>query len=376
MLKIAHIVCAFPPYQGGMGNVCFNQATYLAKIGHQVTVFAPQINNQESFSLGFKQQKLISLLTLGNASLIFPQISILNKFDILHFHYPFIGLGEQILFLKKIGLIKIPLIIQYHMDLIGEGNRKLFFEIYNKKTLPLLLCADKILVSSEDYLLHSKIKKYFLKAKNKFEILPLGVDENKFYPSFEATSSEYQNILFVGALDKAHYFKGVDVLIKAFKKVNNILPQSRLIIVGKGDLRNQFIDLAKKLNIRDKIEFADNVLKEELPLYYQKTAVFVLPSTTRSEAFGLVTLEAMASGLPVIVSNLPGPRSLVDNNGFLVKPGDSDDLSAKIIKILQNDKLKKEFGNQSRQLVNKYYCWSKIVPRLSTIYENILSAKL
>lgn len=368
-MKIAHIVSTFPPYQGGMGNVCQNQAKYLSKLGHQVTVFTPKVclERQE-----FKPQKLNTFLSIGNASLSFPPVFSLNKFDVLHLHFPFIGFGEQLLFLKKIGFITPPLVLQYHMDLISSGLKGLFFRFYNFTSFLFLLAADKILVSSKDYLTHSKIKKYFLKKEEKFEILPLGVDENRFYPPLKKFRSG-QNILFVGSLDKAHYFKGVDILIKAFQKVCFSLPKARLIIVGKGNLRPFFINLSKKLKIEDKIEFADKVGDKELPSYYQKADVFVLPSTSSSEAFGLSSLEAMASGLPIIVSNLPGPRSLVKNNGFLFQPGDVNDLALKIIRILSDRKTREKFGLCSRQLVLKYYSWKKIIYRLSEIYEEIVS---
>lgn len=366
-MKIAHIVSTFPPYQGGMGNVCYNQVRYLAKLGYQVTVFSP---GEKRVTQGFKVKKLNSFLNIGNASLIFPDISLLKTFDILHLHFPFIGFGEQLLFLKKTKILKSPLVLQYHMDLIGEKEKKIIFDLYNLVVLPFLTAADKILVSSKDYLLHSKIKKYFLKEKEKFEILPLGVREDKFFPSKKKFKKE-KYILFVGALDEAHYFKGVDILIKAFKEVSSSLPQARLIIVGRGSLRERYINLAKKLNIRDKIEFANKVDEQNLPFYYQKADLFVLPSISSSEAFGLVTLEAMASGLPVIVSNLPGPRSLVKNNGFLVEPGNISHLSQKIIQILRNDEMRKAFGFNSRQLILKHYSWSKIVARLSDIYSHL-----
>jgi len=158
-MKIAHFVCRFPPYKGGIGNVCYYQAKYLSKLGNEVVVFT-HYNRKEQGQINrtkenFKVKALPYLFAYGNACLCLPvQIKQWNQFDVIHLHFPFIGFAEQLLFLKKIGLIKPYFVVQYHMDLVGQGIIKHIFSFYNKFTLPLLLSADKIITSSLDYLIH------------------------------------------------------------------------------------------------------------------------------------------------------------------------------------------------------------------------------
>ena len=143
----------------------------------------------------------------------------------------------------------------------------------------------------------------------------------------------HRKILFVGALDKAHYFKGVDVLLKAMRDL-----EYKLMIVGDGDLRSYYEAKAKNLGIDDGVVFTGRVSNEELSRYYQSADVFVLPSIDKSEAYGMTLLEAMAHGLPVVASNLPGVRSLVgEDRGLLVEPGDSSDLARVLTEILIDD---------------------------------------
>jgi len=374
-MKIAHFVCRFPPYKGGIGNVCYYQAKYLSKLGNEVVVFT-HYNRKEQGQINrtkenFKVKALPYLFAYGNASLCLPvQIKQWNQFDVIHLHFPFIGFAEQLLFLKKIGLIKPYFVVQYHMDLVGQGIIKHIFSFYNKFTLPLLLSADKIIASSLDYLVHSKISKYYQKGKNKFEVIPLGIDENKFFPLKKKLENKKNlEILFVGGLDKAHYFKGVDILIRAFAKINLLFPNTKLIIIGQGDLIDYYKNLAKQLKIEKKISFLSKVENRNLPSYYQRADIFVLPSINQSEAFGIVSLEAMACGCPIIVSDLPGVRTLVKGNGFVFKPANVEDLVKKIKILLSNSQVREKMGEESSKIALKNFTWSKITKKLLSIYE-------
>jgi len=142
----------------------------------------------------------------------------------------------------------------------------------------------------------------------------------------------------------------------------------KLVVVGDGDLRKGYEKLANDLNISNKVIFAGRISDESLPQYYNLCDIFVLPSTSRSEAFGLVSLEAMACAKPIIVSDLPGPNSLVDKNGMTVKVNDVEDLAHKIKELIEDDELRVNLGNQSLKLVQAKYNWTKIVKDLEKIY--------
>jgi glycosyltransferase involved in cell wall biosynthesis len=146
-----------------------------------------------------------------------------------------------------------------------------------------------------------------------------------------------------------------------------------LVLVGDGELRKAYQQLSQKLGLSSQIIFAGRISDELLSKYYNLSDIFVLPSTSRSEAFGLVSLEAMACAKPIIVSDLPGPNSLVQGNGFLFAPGNEQELAQKIKILIQDQNLKKIFGEKSRRLVGEKYNWSQIIKDLEKIYYEVLN---
>jgi len=174
-------------------------------------------------------------------------------------------------------------------------------------------------------------------------------------------------VLLVANLDRAHYFKGVEVLLNALAQ----LPRRvKGIIVGEGDMRSQYESKARKLKIESRVVFAGRVPDTTLREFYQLADVTILPSTTRGEAFGLVLLESLACGTPVIASNLPGVKTVVADgkDGYLVKPGDVDDLTEKISFLLENRERIWEMGMWGRAKIVERYSWGKIIRKLETIY--------
>ncbi len=395
-MRIAHLVCTFPPYKGGMGNVCYNQAKELIRLGHKATVFVPQHKKTEpSFETleEIKVKRIRPFLRKGQGAFL-PQFiwlfRFLNReFDIIHLHYPFFGAAEVIWIGYFLKLLKIPLVLQYHMDVLKPraGVFK-YFLFLNKFILPKILnSAEKIIISSKDYILHSQIKKYIEKYPEKFEEIPFGVDQERFYPQEKDQALLKRHnlkesdkiVLFVGGLDRAHYFKGVDHLIRAFKLVIDHLSSGRyiLLIVGQGDLKPSYEKLVQDLKIEDNIIFVDQVSDEDLPKYYNLTDLFVLPSIDKSEAFGLVLLEAMACAKPCLASDLAGVRTVIESGktGSLVDPQNVDDLAKKIVYLLINEDLSKKLGQLGWKKVKEKYSWRKVGKRLEKCYQSLMDLR-
>jgi glycosyltransferase involved in cell wall biosynthesis len=365
-MKIAEVSATFPPYNAGTGNVCYHNSLELKKLGHDVTVYTGRRSNLEkenSKSLSVKYLK--PLFTVGNAPFL-PQLLKLKDYDIVHLHYPFF-FGAEFVYLNSI-IRNSKYVLTYHNDVISDGLLGLFFKIHKHTLMKLILGrAEKIFVTSIDYSKNSFLAETWAKNPEKIVEIPNGVDIEKYNPKNDGSiirkRLDIENkkiILFVGALDKPHFFKGVDVLLESFKRMSN--SNFHLIIVGDGDLKQTYIEKANKLEINSQVTFAGRVSDEDLPLYYAASDITVLPSTTMGEAFGLVLVEAMATGKPVIASNLPGVRSVVDDgkNGFLVVPGDSEDLASKINRLLIDNELCSIFGASGIIKVKKKYNWTKI----------------
>jgi glycosyltransferase involved in cell wall biosynthesis len=131
---------------------------------------------------------------------------------------------------------------------------------------------------------------------------------------------------------------------------------------------------AKFLGIEDRVVFMGYVPDDVLPEVFRMADVFVLPSVS-SEAFGIVVLEAMASGVPVVATDVGGIPEVVKENeaGLLVPPGNELELREAIQKLLNDEELRKQYGSKGRKAVEEKYSWDKVVVEIEKIYEEILS---
>ena len=156
-------------------------------------------------------------------------------------------------------------------------------------------------------------------------------------------------------------------MLEAFShNVQRITHNAKLIIVGDGDLREMYEAQAKELKIAQDVIFAGRVTEEELVKYYNLADIFVLPSVDKSEAFGMVLVEAMACGVPVMASNLSGVRSVFINGvqGITVAPGSARHLQKKLEEYLRYPQKRLKMGRAARELVEEKYDWRKIGEKL------------
>jgi phosphatidylinositol alpha-1,6-mannosyltransferase len=178
-------------------------------------------------------------------------------------------------------------------------------------------------------------------------------------------------VLCVGRLVQ---HKGIEQLIDAMPLLP---PPARLLIVGEGDMRAQFEERARASAASDRITFLGRATHAELPDIYRGCDVFVLPSVSRLEAFGIVALEAMASGLPVVASDIPGVREVVEEGveGRLANPLDPRDLADKINDLLVDPLRRARYGRNGRAKVLRDYTWEHVAARVHEVYELVLHGK-
>lgn len=392
-MKIAQLVCSFPPYPGGMGQSAWRLGEILSK-EHEVTTFTLanlDIKNIEDRS----RQKIIYLKPLirsGHGAFPFSLFFSLKKFDIIYLHYPFFGASE----LLKIFLLfskRKKLIIHYHMDTPKlRGFKKILSLTANFSKKFLFKKAKKIMVSSLDYAQSGDLAKYTKEKNHKIKEIPFGIDIENFKPKISQNhptpflqkaikfvnhitrriirKGDYQ-LLFVGGLDKAHYFKGLNNLLQALSTLSN--KTWRLNIIGDGDLKKYYQTLSQELKIENKVKFRGRVNNESLVRYYQDSDVLILPSINSHEAFGLVLIEALACGLPVIASDLPGVRSVFTDKqeGLLVKTNNILDLQEKIKYLLDNENVRENMSVSARQLALKKYDQNIIADKILDEFSNL-----
>ena len=383
-LRIAHVTATFPPYRGGTGNVCYHNARELAGRGHDLHVFTAAMPGASSIEQrdGITIHRLRPLLRVGNAPILPGLLRALRGFDIIHLHYPFFG-GEITTLAARLN--RTPLVITYHQDVLLHGVLGLIERILRLTVGRITLrAAARLLFTSQDYGNASYVRPLLRGREAQIGELPNGVDARTFKPGPASAvlrdrhqlSEADQVALLVAGLDQAHYFKGVDVFLQALAQLP---PSVKGVIVGDGDLRASYERGAATLGLSDRLSFAGRVADDELPDYYRLADLTVLPSVTMGEAFGLVLVESLASGRPVVASDLPGVRTVVshERDGLLVEPRNPAALADAIGTLLHDRHHRQNMGQMGRLKVELNYDWRKLGARLEAIYQQVLAdAKL
>ena len=161
------------------------------------------------------------------------------------------------------------------------------------------------------------------------------------------------------------------MLIKAMKRVVEKEPKAHLSIAGSGELKEELEKLVKKLGLKKNISFLNRISNEEMEKRFNESTVFVLPSVHRSEAFGIVILEAMASGCPVITTDISGTVYAAGKAGIVVKSGSVDELANAILKVLKNKKLQEKMSRAGLEHVKKFQ-WKNIAELTEKVYKKAL----
>lgn len=382
-MRVAHLTATFFPYPSGTGRVCLQNALGAAKLGCDVTVITSAVKDESVIDdpPGLTVHRLPAAFKVGNAPLL-PGLFRMAKYDIVHLHYPFV-FGQEILHAVA-GLRRIPVVITYHQDLILSGMMGRMVALHEKTVGRLILTrANRLLVTSRDYFNASRIARFFKPDDPRVTEMPNGVDTSRFTTDVDTAGirsmygfAEDDVVLaFCGGMDTPHYFKGVDVLLNAAARVD--APNLRLMLIGDGDLRARYMEEARRLGLGERAVFCGRVPDSDLPRHYAAADFLVLPSTTMGEAFGIVLLEAMAAGKPVIASNLPGVRTVVNSgvDGFLAAPNDIDDLAARIRDMLDAGDRRKVMGRAGRDKVVAKYDWSRINERLVDVYREVVDGR-
>jgi glycosyltransferase involved in cell wall biosynthesis len=206
-------------------------------------------------------------------------------------------------------------------------------------------------------------------------VLPNGVDVARFAPT---PKEEARNDLeldtsgkFIVGVGGFLPFKGQDDLIRAFARVHESIPDSKLILLGDGPKAKELKRVARDVDVRDDVQFEGWVPFEKIPLYLSASDLFVHPST--SEGFPNVVLEAMASGLPVVMSNVVGLNSVFEDgrNCFFVPPKDEKALEEKMLALLRDEALAEEMGTRNLEYA-KEFDWSFFAEKLEGFLEEAI----
>jgi rhamnosyl/mannosyltransferase len=305
------------------------------------------------------------LATVASTPLTFQFIPYLrkNSVDIAHLHYPY-PVGELS---QRFAGSGRPYIVSYHSDVVNPRQQGIL-KLYRPFMHQVLDRAGRILVSSQNYLRSSTTLQQFA---SHCSVVPLGIDPRPFLePDSLSPRGQRPVVLFIG---RHRYYKGVDDLIQSLQGL-----EVELWIGGDGPMRVEWEALAAALGQSMRVRFLGDVRVEELPGLYASADIFVLPSTLRAEAFGIVLLEAMAAGLPCVTTELGTGTSFVvqhGETGWVVPPRDPQALAGAIRTLIEHPPLRRRMGDSGRARLLSEFTLARMAERVESIYQTVLNER-
>ena len=359
-MKIAILVSFFPPtWLAGTEIATYYMAEYLAQRGHEVHVITSLDEGlpEESYEKGFYIHRLPRTKIRFAGAFIFwaDIVRVIEKISPDIVHAQSLGTGVPALVSKK--LLKIPYVVW------GQGSDVYLPDWFTKLTSKTIIKnAGSAIALTED------MKRAMQAMYDRdIAIVPNGIDLKEYISELPVQNVEgaEKRILFVGRL---HPVKGVQYLLQAMQMVHEEVPGAKLILVGDGEERESLEKLTDSLGIRECVEFVGGVPHEKIPDYMHHADVFVLPSL--SEGFGIVNLEAMACGLPIVATRVGGIPDIIEDgtNGYLVDTMNQEQLAEALLKLLQDEKLRRDISGNNREKAKKYR-WDAVAATLEGIYQ-------
>lgn len=367
-MNVIHVTPSYPPELGGMENTVKELAERTARKKYTVKVVTSRFKEfkKSKTTDNLTECRLPSIRIYGIPVTIpclpFRLFRLIEKDSIVHVHYILNFSMDIAVIVAK--LKKAKVIAHMHIDPLPSGPYGRFNPLYKKlvwkKVLPL---ADLVICPTEDYI-ENVTQKYNV-LKNKCAVLPSGIDIMRFpvKPSLDISSPA--KILFVGRLSRQ---KNVPRLLDAFRLLQK-KHDSVLHIAGDGEERSS-IESYIKTNDIPNVVLHGTVVGERLPALYASCDIFVLPSDY--ESFGIVNLEAMAAGIPIVASDIPGVRRLLQDSAILVS-ADAQKFADAMAWLIEDKEKRYELVSKGLQKV-KNYDWDSITDKLLDIYKSLSPA--
>lgn len=354
-MRILHLAKYYWPRSGGMERVVQDLAEGAVALGHEVSVVA--VESRSGGRVGARQRstvtRVFSFGALGSEEIAPGYLTAARRrADVIHLHHPH-PLADVASLLRS---RQTPFVVTQHMDGKQPGYKMLARAVLRR--------AAAIVVPSRAHMALSQELEGF---ENKTEVIPFGIDETRWADLPRRAMDSPPRALFIGRLVK---FKGLDILLRALERV----PDLRLDIVGGGPEGPRLKTLTQALALADRVRFFGEYPDEDLPRRMAESDFLVLPSITVDEMFGLVVLEAMAAGRPVITTAVPtGVRevNVPGETGLEVPVHDVRSL-AEALDTLAHDPFKREkMGDAGRARVEKYFTRQLMAERHIALYERV-----
>ena len=374
-MKICMVSDVYYPYVGGIPEHIYCLSQELRKRGHEVKILTSNFggttvetlkdcpDEENIFRVGkallIRSNKSFSRLPYGwrlmnQVKKFFER----EKFDVIHIH----GSLAPTLPVIAIRQSRAVNVITFHSD----HEKSKGYLIFRSLLMPYFRKLEGLIAVSTAA--RNSSSRFF---PGNYEVIPNAIDIDLFNPKVEPLpqfADARPKILFLGRFEPR---KGLKYLLKALPYIKNEIPNVLFIVVGAGLLGYAYKEYIAK-EVEENIHFAGLIPNEERPRYYATCDVYCAPSIG-FESFGIVLLEAMASGKPIVASDISGYRTILDNGkqGFLVQPRDHEGIARAIVKILRNPQLAKKMGEEGRKKALQY-SWQTITQQVEAYYEKLL----
>ena len=368
-MHVLHVGKYYPPYRGGIETVVEQLCRGLVRRGLEITALVSNDSpaTVEETIEGVRVLRLGRSAELNSQPLNWRLVPTLRRlrFDAMHFHTP-----------NPVGALAVlaarraePIVVTHHSDIVRQrllgGPATVAQSLLYRRAAALIAATPK-------HIEHSPVLRRF---ESRCRVIHFPIDAIPYAdaPSTwdEQLPAAWQSeplVLFVGRLV---YYKGVDVLLEALR----LTERARLAIVGVGPLAPQLVEQAARLGITERIKFLGAVPDSRLRSLYKCARFLVLPSVAPSEAFGMVQLESMAAGRPVISTDLKSGVPYVNQHGvtgLIVPPSDSQALAAAMKTLLENEPRALSLGQAAQRRVLAEFHVDKVVDEHLELYASVL----
>lgn len=381
-MKVIIVAPYFYPRVGGVEVYTVNIARQLKAIGWEVAIVTTGKRSTSAPASvdGMPVHRLHTLVRISNTPIGLGWRRRLRRIfeteqpDLINAHTPVPYLADMAQ--RESGAI--PFVLTYHNDLAKDSM--LTSAVVRLAHLTLirrtLNRSTRIIGTSAFYVRESP---YLQRHRPKIRLVPPGVDVSRFNPGVQVSAkmlrrfSGQRVILFVGSISKSQQHKGLGVLIDAFGKINSDHPDTRLVIIGMGDGAEMYKSKAAGAGVLDKVEFTGYVDDDELAQYYRLATVFAMPSTNRSEGFGMTYIEASAAGTPVIGCSVGGVSYAIkqDETGLLAEPNSVESLCRTLLRILEDPELASRLGEAGAERAAREFAWPLVGQSTSEIFSEV-----
>lgn len=361
-MKVLHVGKYYPPHWGGMETALKDMCEVLSsRVDLEALVAADGRASTTEIVKGVRVSRMASLGTFCSQPLVAGLGRRLRQaeVDVVHLHEP--NPLAMISFLLSGSTA--PLVIHYHSDIVRQKKLRLLYRPWLEWGLAR---ASAIVTGSQELVDHSPV---LSRWRNKCVVIPFGIDLAQFLAIDRAEVRPAQSPLIL-AVGRLAYYKGFHYLIEAMRGI----PSARLAIAGEGEQRQALEQLIARLDLGGRVELCGRLTDPELLEWYSRADIFCLPSCERAEAFGLVQLEAMGAGLPVVSTDLPTGMRAVNRNGetgAVVPPHDPAALSAALTCLVADASLRRRQGEAARRRALELFSRDRMGEQILALYRKL-----